>query len=334
MRDIVADSIERILAGSCPSEVVRAIEGGSRDQALWKELESSGFLDALVAESAGGSGLSLADASPLIEAAGRYAVPVPFAETVVLRWLLAAAGAAPPSGSLTFGRAALAVAGGVSCANVPLGSVADWVLVADGSQWALLPGSVAAQDVSGFALGSTMTWRDSDWCDARRISTTVDLQLAEALVRALQLSGALLVVLERTIAYASERKQFGKSIGKFQVIQHQITVMAEQVLAARMAAELAVATPGQSLDPLRIAIAKARTSEAAAEVAALAHAIHGAIGFTIEFDLHLWTRRLHAWRQAAGSEGLWHDRVGTAVLEPRYVHSVDLLRRVSAPASA
>jgi acyl-CoA dehydrogenase len=63
-------------------------------------------------------------------------------------------------------------------------------------------------------------------------------------------------------------------------------------------------------DRLRAGVAKARTSEAALEVAALSHSIHGAIGFTEEFDLQLYTRRLHAWRQAAGSESFWHAVLG------------------------
>ena len=66
------------------------------------------------------------------------------------------------------------------------------------------------------------------------------------------------------------------------------------------------------------------------EVAALAHSIHGAIGFTAEYDLQLWTRRLHAWRQSAGTEGYWFARVGKLILDHHDHLSLDLLREATA----
>jgi alkylation response protein AidB-like acyl-CoA dehydrogenase len=63
------------------------------------------------------------------------------------------------------------------------------------------------------------------------------------------------------------------------------------------------------------AVAKARASEAAQWVAAAAHALHGAIGITADHDLQLYTRRLHEWRMAHGSEDHWHRRIGVALLE-------------------
>ncbi|MCC2659201.1 MAG: acyl-CoA dehydrogenase, partial [Panacagrimonas sp.] len=66
--------------------------------------------------------------------------------------------------------------------------------------------------------------------------------------------------------------------------------------------------------PLRAAAAKARASEAAALVAPMAHAIHGAIGVTAELDLQLFTRRLHDWRADFGSERAWNTVLGRALL--------------------
>jgi alkylation response protein AidB-like acyl-CoA dehydrogenase len=81
-----------------------------------------------------------------------------------------------------------------------------------------------------------------------------------------------------------------------------------------MAATSAFATAGALPEAARTAVAKARTSEAAAQVAATAHALHGAIGITAEHDLQLLTRRLHDWRMADGSEALWHRRLGEELL--------------------
>ncbi len=90
--------------------------------------------------------------------------------------------------------------------------------------------------------------------------------------------------------------------------------MAEQAFAARMAAEMGCAAEGIAVQPLRAATAKARASEAAEKVVAIAHAVHGAIGVTAEFDLQLHTRRLQEWRADFGSQAYWHAQLGAALL--------------------
>ncbi|MGD9551179.1 MAG: acyl-CoA dehydrogenase family protein, partial [Burkholderiaceae bacterium] len=167
------------------------------------------------------------------------------------------------------------------------------------------------------------------WDAATPVPGTHDIRTLQAALYAAQIAGALMAVFTRTLQYANERQQFGKPIGKFQAIQHQLAVISEHSFAARMAAQLGLRARGVQPERLHAAVAKARTSEAALEVAALAHSIHGAIGFTAEFDLQLYTRRLHNWRQAAGSESYWHDVVGQALLERGDALSLDLLRAVT-----
>jgi acyl-CoA dehydrogenase len=100
-------------------------------------------------------------------------------------------------------------------------------------------------------------------------------------------------------------------------VQQQLSVMAEQVFAARMAAEIGCASDGIVPQPLRAAVAKARASEAAEKVVAIAHAVHGAIGVTAEYDLQLHTRRLQEWRADFGSQAHWHGQLGQALLADR-----------------
>jgi acyl-CoA dehydrogenase len=104
--------------------------------------------------------------------------------------------------------------------------------------------------------------------------------------------------------------------------------MSEHVFAARMAAQLGCNGAGVLPDRLRVATAKARCSEAALAVAEFAHAIHGAIGFTEEYDLQLFTRRLHAWRQTAGSEAYWYGVAGEALLQHPGM-TLDIVRRIT-----
>ena len=156
-----------------------------------------------------------------------------------------------------------------------------------------------------------------------------DLRTLQACVCAAQLSGALMSVFTRTLQFANERSQFGRPIGKFQAIQHQLSVISEHTFAARMAAQIGCHCAGDTPERLRVAVAKARTSEAALEVAALSHSIHGAIGFTAEFDLQLYTRRLHAWRQSAGSESYWHTVLGEELVDRQQGLALDLVRATS-----
>jgi acyl-CoA dehydrogenase len=120
---------------------------------------------------------------------------------------------------------------------------------------------------------------------------------------------------EMSIAYANERVQFGKPIGKQQAVQQQLSVMCELLYAARMGAEIGLSAHGLTINSADVATAKSRASEAAVTIANLSHAIHGAIGVTAEYNLQLYTRRLHEWRQAYGSETYWNRLLGEAMLE-------------------
>lgn len=329
MDDLFADAVRQFLTDQCTPAVVRAIEAGGSHADLWQQIEASGFADALVPESAGGAGLVLSDVYPVLELCGTLAVPVPLGETLLARGLIAAAGASVPQGSMTFAEGRLQADGQLHCAQVRCGTKADWVLVHSGASCRLLPAAGAQLEVAGFCLDANMSWPSSVWEAARTVQGSHDLVTLQAALYAAQLAGALMTVFSRTLQYANDRQQFGKPIGKFQAIQHQLSVMSEHAFAARMAAQLGLRAQALVPDRLRAAMAKARASEAALEVAGLSHSIHGAIGFTLEFDLQLFTRRLHAWRQAAGSESYWHDVVGQELLDSRHALSLDLIRTLT-----
>lgn len=325
MDDLFSDAVRQLLTDRCTPAVVRQIEAGGSPAALWQDLEAAGFADALVPEARGGAGLSLTEVYPVLELCGAHAVPVPLAETLLARAALARAGVPIPKGSMALARGRSTDAGGLCCDTVQGGRVADWVLVAMGGQGVLLPAAQAVQTPASFALDAGLTWTPAQVTAVAPLSVAPDVQLLLACANAAQLAGALLSVFNRTLQYANDRNQFGRPIGKFQAIQHQLSVMAEQTFAARMAAQIGCCSVTSQPERLRVAVAKARTSEAVVEVAALSHSIHGAIGFTAEFDLQLFTRRLHAWRQAGGSESYWHDVVGAEALDHPGL-ALDLIR--------
>jgi len=316
MDALLFESIHRFVAGCSTPTVVREVERGQGAAALWAEVESSGYAELLVAECNGGASLGLREVFALWLACGRHALPVPLAATAWVRAALAQAGVAAPSGPLTLAaHCHRDTQGAWRCQNVPFGAMADWVLVSDAQASALLPVAGGERRPTGVhgSLQAHLSWTARP-DGALALPGPVDLLHAGALMTATLMAGAMQRVLEATLSYANDRAQFGKAIGKFQAVQQQLSVMAEQVFAARMAAEIGCTGEGIAPHPLRAAVAKARATEAAEKVVAIAHAVHGAIGVTAEYDLQLLTRRLQEWRADFGSQAYWHAQLGQALV--------------------
>lgn len=310
-----AEAIEAILRDQCTPAVVRAIEAGGPAQPLWDSIADAGFLDLLAPEAAGGAGLPLPELFAVLSQFGRYAVPVPAPQAIAARALVGP-GVTLPQGLLTLAPALRRAAdGSIVAPLVPFGTLAQHVLAAEGDRLVLLDAAPARRDPSGIAHSqlATLTWRGPDSAQAVAGDGAALPPLAAA-VHAALLAGAMARVFEMTLQYCNDRMQFGKSLGKFQAVQHQLSVMAEHVAAAGIGAEAAFQSEGRTPRLLPAAMAKARASEAAVSVANTAHGLHGAIGVTDEYDLQLLTRRLHEWRMAHGSEGCWNRLIGEQVL--------------------
>ena len=309
-----AEAIEDILKDQCTATTVRTIEAGGPSATLWQAIEEAGFLELLATEANGGAELGLPDLFPIFSSFGRYAVPLPVAQSIVARSLLAPH--AVPAGRITLANSLRRTADGQTlCALTPLGLVADYVLARDGDGLLLLPVAAAQCTPTGVHRSQTATLVWNDVGSAIRLPTGgAALTAWAAALHAALVSGAMTRVFEMTLQHCNDRSQFGKSLGKFQAVQHQLSVMAEHTAAASIAAEAAFHTTGTAPALLAAAMAKSRTSEAAGLVAAIAHALHGAIGVTEEYDLQLLTRRLHEWRMAHGSEAHWNLLIGQSVL--------------------
>jgi acyl-CoA dehydrogenase len=128
---------------------------------------------------------------------------------------------------------------------------------------------------------------------------------AAALVAA-EMAGALGRVSEMTVGYVRERNQFGRPVSSFQVVAHGAAQLATMAEAARWAARLACHSP----DPGPTHAAKGWISRASQEASALAHQLHGAIGFTEEYGLQRLTKRLRTLRFAYGDDAFHHRALG------------------------
>ena len=139
------------------------------------------------------------------------------------------------------------------------------------------------------------------------------IRLYGALLRAAQSAGAARRALEQAVQYAGERVQFGRPLSKFQAVQQQIATAVSEVAAVSAAADHACDCAGTAAGRSAIAVAKITACEAAGKVAAITHAVHGAIGFTAEHSLHHATQRLWSWRSEFGNLRWWSERLGRAL---------------------
>jgi alkylation response protein AidB-like acyl-CoA dehydrogenase len=126
--------------------------------------------------------------------------------------------------------------------------------------------------------------------------------------------GGMERVLDMTLRYAGQRAQFGKPVGSFQVIQHRCADMAVDVETSRTLAYQAAWAISTGLDAAtEVAMAKAWVADAYKRVCAAAHQVHGAIGFTKEHDLQLYTRRAKAAEPLFGDAAAHRERVAEAI---------------------
>ncbi len=315
---MLGDMIERLLDRHLDDAAQSAARAGQWLPELWAEVEEMGLPLALLTEENGGFGLSFADQGEALRLLGRHAMPLPVAETMAANRLLAAAGLPLAEGPAGLARADdLTVENGRltgTVARVAWGDKLDCLAVAAGGTLYRVPRqgwTVADHGTSmNFQPRPTLTL---DWAMADS-TLTPHCPLAEgATIRAYQIAGALEAALDMTLDHTATRIQFGKPLQKNQVVQHELAKLAGELACATAAADLA----GEALargDELGVAAGSLRAREAAGNGAAIATQMHGAIGFTREHRLHLYTTALWAWRDEFGGQVLWATRLGRAAV--------------------
>lgn len=327
---MVHDTVERILGHGVDQSLLDAAETGAWCEDLWRTLVNNGLTAMLGAE----DGMGWREAFPVIAAAGRHCLPLPLPESIAGGWLLAQAGLVLPEGrtgiseshdgDLRLRRTAESWRLDGCAARVPWGRNLDHLVLSlshDREPLVVLAPVIGCTVTAGANLvgepRDTLAFHDQPVTAAAAPAGVGPdaIRYLGALLRAGQMAGAAAAVLQRSVAYAGERQQFGRAIGRFQAIQHMLAVLAEESAAATTAAEqafVAMDTGGDAA--FAIAVAKLRTGEAAGRVAAIAHQIHGAIGFAREHPLHHSTRRLLAWRAEFGAEAAWAQRIAERVV--------------------
>ena len=297
---LIVDSAQRIFTDLCAYETVQGAEDGHWPTELHTALLESGLLQLGLAQ----TGTTLADLMEFLRVGAGHAAPLP-----LLEWGLAqhALGKEAPATGLVL------VSEQASAQLVwPEQMTHCIVLDAQKGLAALAPMQTLTQHDCRVISGEPCVQLTG--CAELDFSLSApDLYALGALGRCAQMCGALERILEITLGYASEREQFGRSISKFQAIQHQLAVMAAEVAAARRATDAAIHSCAEGVVVTDVAVAKVRVGQAAGICAEIAHQVHGAMGFTMEYRLHHFTRRLWAWRDDYGTEDEWAEQIGDAV---------------------
>ncbi|HMS90567.1 MAG TPA: acyl-CoA dehydrogenase family protein [Acidimicrobiales bacterium] len=338
------DAVRDLLAKECAPEVVRAAwpdgtdehgarkgEGARADAAqvakVWADLAEMGVLGVCVPEAHGGLGLAETDWVLLAEETGYAALPHPFVETACV--------VAPLLGEVGDPHEVLGdlVAGARQAGVVPLtGALVPWgdavtYLVAIDHHPAATDAWTARRITAGVALGDGAERRRplADALDAGRhvvalgawktegvLGSAADAERAfdrGALATAAQLVGLGRRLLDLTVGYVAERRQFGTPVGAQQAVKHHLADVAMQLRFAAPAVygaawSLATGAPTAGRD---VSMAKALASDAARLAVRNSLQCHGAIGYTVEYDLHLYLKRAEALSRTWG-DAAWHRR--------------------------
>jgi alkylation response protein AidB-like acyl-CoA dehydrogenase len=348
---MLQDSISKILQSECPLERVREVaeSGVNLLPPLQQKMVESGITGIVIPENLGGVGLSFLDAALVAEALGGAAAPVPFvASSIMAPVALLSAGTEAQkdkwlpriaSGKTTFGIGLTEQIGNREDNNIRMttrglegsamfvldGMCADMFIIADNNGHMHLVDAEAdavsrqklrtidrTRSVAEVFLDGVSTQvLPGSLSDPAPMLKTID---AGRLILAADSLGAAQVMLDKSVAYAKERKQFNRVIGSFQAVKHMCSEMAAELEPCRSlvwyAAYAATAIPDEAR--MMACHAKAHLSEVGQFVARTATEVHGGMGFTDLLGLHYWFKRIGFNRQLLGAPELVREEAARA----------------------
>jgi alkylation response protein AidB-like acyl-CoA dehydrogenase len=327
---MLRDTVREVLQRECAPEVVRATWEGNPEgaRAVWDTLAETGVIGMTASEEAGGMAMSELDLVLPLEEAGYAALPGPIVDTVAVGIpLLEAAGTDAQKerwlGPAVAGKARIVVSLGDQ--SIVAHAVSADVLIAEqGGAAYCVPLAEASISVERSVdrareLGRVSFEADAQYQMRQDVDTTALFMLAReraALGTAAQLIGLSRRMLDMAVQYAKDREQFGKPIGAQQAIKHRLAnALIEQEFARPTVYRAGWSMATSALDAdINVSLAKIYAGQAAKFVAKEALQVHGAIGYTIECDLHMWMKRAWALAAVHGDAAFHRERVGRHIL--------------------
>jgi alkylation response protein AidB-like acyl-CoA dehydrogenase len=341
-QQILQKNARKFFATECPmAEVRRLMETATAfDESLWAKLAEQGFTGIIFPEDVGGLGLGKVELALLMEEMGRALLPGPYFSTIMAAAVVDACGSqeqkqrflAPVCEGTA--RAALALVegaplleGGGTLTGEKLfvgdAAVADYIVATTQSGVYVVEQGAAGlriEPLKGMDLTRKIYAVNFEntpitaLANPSGLSRALDLATAAL---AAELTGGMQRVLDLSVEYAKARKQFGKPIGQFQAIQHQLADSYLEVESARSAAYYAAwaleeGTPDAAT---AVSIAKMYASDAARNAGNRGIQVHGGMGFTWENDIHLYYRRFKASETALGDATYHRERIARLVID-------------------
>ncbi len=337
MKEMIVDVTNNIFKDLSTKETIDKSENGEWTQSLWDVLKESELISIGVPENLGGSGGDFDDAFSIIYLAGKYAAPIPLSETIIAKRVLGELGQKAGNDPITFSfeegnevtvkktNEGAVVSG--KLANVPWARHAKNVVALaemEGKSFVVqLPLEKAEiEKVNNIAgeprdtvVFDEIAFEELALCEVDGDAFREKMLNLGALSRVVMMAGAMEMIMDLSVRYVSERKQFGRFLHRFQAVQQHLAKLTGETVISIAAMNNAIAAyeEGQFLQEL--AYARIRVNEAAEKVAKSAHQVHAGIGVTYEHSLHQFTRRLWAWREEFGNESIWIDKTVEHLLD-------------------
>ena len=331
MKDMIVDVVERMLKEHVDKTSVDVVEQGHWSTKMWRLFEENGLPGVAISEENGGAGGDLEDLLHIVRLTGKYAAPIPFAETTLANDVLARANLQVVEGPATY----MLSAGQVytltdskltgKAVHVPWARHAKQLVTlttsADGthlvgvdlSKATITPGTnLASEPRDTVAFQEAPVTQVSSPLSPGELHTMTTLETA---FRLALMTGAIDKINDLTIQYTKAREQFGRPIHRFQLVQQHIVHLAGETAIALAAFHNVVDALMRNTCRYEVAYARLRLEEAIQTVTTIAHQVHAAIGTTHEHSLHQYTRRLWSWRDEGTSTAYWADVVTTQLLE-------------------
>ncbi|MGE0388051.1 MAG: acyl-CoA dehydrogenase family protein [Gammaproteobacteria bacterium] len=340
---MLKNSIDGFFADQLPEQrLMTLFDGdGALDAALWKGAVEIGIPGIMVPEDDGGAGMDLLALAAVAESAGYHAAPIPLANAALAAWAVAAGGSPAQKerwlpklldgsclAAFAFNErgdrwqpAQWTLAGERLCGekcNVERGAEAGLLIVGlAGGVLGLV--DTAAGGVTCNAIDAVDRTRplhhvqfDGAACEPLGADAALADRLRDALliVHAADAWGAGKRALDMAVAYAGTRQQFGRLIGSFQALKHQLANMAVEIEPARFLAWYAAhAWDAIPTDAARAAaLAKSHLTEVAVKTARAAVEAHGGIGYTWQYALHAFLKRAMHDRAVLGAPSVHRER--------------------------
>ena len=316
--------VTRVFSDRVGHDLVLAAEDAGLLRELWDVVAELGLPWVGIDEEAGGSGGTLADLVALLQAGGRYAVPLPLLEHHLAAWLVTTAGGqaaqepwtvAPRTCDDTLRLDGTRASGTLH--DVAWGGAATRVVALVGAQVVVLDPADAEVRPGRDLAGQPRDMLTFDDAPAQVLDAAVTPEAFRqrgAVLRAAQMAGAMQAVYDVTNRYVYERQQFGRPVGTFQSVRTHLVQLAQMSVMTTVCVERAAAALESGRDASFDAYAaKLLADQNAAVSVRSGHQAHGAIGMTREYVLQDLTRRLNAWRGDWGTEQALAERIGGAV---------------------